>query len=117
MATLLGSSHVLSMVCSQPTITDRLKNLFCYIKAAYHWRKSKISLNFWPYVDLPYPEYDSTLNVGNVIAIPVCWLCWTEILKMEGVCEEKPESEQKINVEKYRRLVKSYIDLVSITGP
>jgi hypothetical protein len=36
---------------------------------------------------------------------------------MEGVCEEKPESEQKINVEKYRRLVKSYIDLVSITGP
>ncbi|XP_021915028.1 cell division cycle protein 16 homolog [Zootermopsis nevadensis] len=30
---------------------------------------------------------------------------------MEGVCEEKVMSDQSINVEKYRRLVKSYIDL------
>jgi hypothetical protein len=35
---------------------------------------------------------------------------------MEGECEEKGKSEQIINVEKYRQLVKSYIDLVSITG-
>jgi len=36
-------------------------------------------------------------------------------LNMEGGCEEKVTLEQGINVEKYRRLVKSYIDLVSIT--
>jgi hypothetical protein len=35
---------------------------------------------------------------------------------MEGECEERVKSEQIINVEKYRRLVKSYIDLVSVTG-
>ncbi|KAJ4431999.1 hypothetical protein ANN_20613 [Periplaneta americana] len=32
-------------------------------------------------------------------------------LNMEGVCETKALSEQNINVEKYRKLVKSYIDL------
>jgi hypothetical protein len=36
---------------------------------------------------------------------------------MEGDCEENAMSEPSINVEKYRRLVKSYIDLVRKTGP
>jgi hypothetical protein len=53
---------------------------------------------------------------GNIIAIVERWLHWIVILSMEGECEQKLKSEQIINVEKYRRLVKSYIDLVSITG-
>jgi hypothetical protein len=37
-------------------------------------------------------------------------------VNMEGDIEGRSLSDQSINIEKYRRLVKSYIDLVSITG-
>jgi hypothetical protein len=66
---------------------------------------------------VPYRERESSLLVGNLIADLECWLSWTEILNMEGGGEEKAMPDQSFNVEKYRRLVKSYIDLVGITGP